>query len=326
MTLCSKTSRSSTVVTTFAIMLSALMDLFLLLAFISQCFASLHDSSYLNSTLAHPSKYPDGPIVVTHTKTLYTTICPSDTATSYENNAYATDTEITTTYTVTHPTSHVYYSNGQDHTRYTSYVSTITTTSPTTTVITVPLQDKPAPETQFSEVTQVYVTTYPTSSICSSGNEPTTSHFTATATITTTYTWTVPYTTTVSPSASVPPIGGYDPSSSSPGHPSQAPTYPSHSQYLNSSVPSQSSQIGSSSLSGSSVSQGLPSSSKVSSSTFAPSQSSSMGPAPSSSAITKCPAIWQTIVAEMKQVFAGCTEPARSSIRFAFHDAGESHH
>lgn len=66
-----------------------------------------------------------------------------------------------------------------------------------------------------------------------------------------------------------------------------------------------------------SSSSAAPSVSYSSSCSAPSSSSSSAGPRPS------CPAVWSTIVEEMKQVFAGCSEPARQSIRFAFHDAGK---
>ena len=39
---------------------------------------------------------------------------------------------------------------------------------------------------------------------------------------------------------------------------------------------------------------------------------------------TDCPAIWNDIVGDLEQSFSGCDNNARSAIRFAFHDAGQS--
>lgn len=36
---------------------------------------------------------------------------------------------------------------------------------------------------------------------------------------------------------------------------------------------------------------------------------------------TACPAIWKEIATDLKAVFRGCNRPARTAIRFAFHDA-----
>jgi hypothetical protein len=93
-------------------------------------------------------------------------------------------------------------------------------------------------------------------------------------------------------------------------------THPSPSQSSSSAAPVyESSSISAPPVYGSS-SSAVPS---ISSSTSSSASASSLaGPRPS------CPAIWSTIVDEMKQVFGGCTEPARQSIRFAFHDAGEA--
>lgn len=37
---------------------------------------------------------------------------------------------------------------------------------------------------------------------------------------------------------------------------------------------------------------------------------------------TSCPEVWKTISSELKENFVGCNQYARTSIRFAFHDAG----
>lgn len=51
-----------------------------------------------------------------------------------------------------------------------------------------------------------------------------------------------------------------------------------------------------------------------------PSGSSAAPPPP----VATCPAVWRQIGQEMMGAFAGCNRPARSSIRFAFHDAGRA--
>jgi hypothetical protein len=41
-----------------------------------------------------------------------------------------------------------------------------------------------------------------------------------------------------------------------------------------------------------------------------------------SSSSSSCPQIWSTIASDLRSSFQGCNNNARSSIRFAFHDAG----
>ena len=48
-------------------------------------------------------------------------------------------------------------------------------------------------------------------------------------------------------------------------------------------------------------------------------------PAASAASSGGCPAIWSTVAKDLKAQMGGCNELARSAIRFAFHDAGESY-
>lgn len=154
---------------------------------------------------------------------------------------------------------------------------------------------------EVQPTSSVYESPCPTSTVITSGDSTTTSYYTITSTLTSSY----EITTTVDAPGDGPTDAPGDGPTDAPAPPSEYEPAPTSSKVAAPPYP---------------VPGGNDTAPTGSSSVLLPTGTLTPPPPPGAS----CPAVWRTIGQEMMGAFAGCNRPARSSIRFAFHDAGKS--